>query len=279
MTRVGFKKVYSPGTFDNAALQALFGHISNTVIDAEFDLILNTTSAIDFIQYNGTPVPANDDVPHWAFEYQDNGSSGSLFAYAVHGSNFQDSAAYKRQIEVFNSAFSPAEEITVWFCADGIAGWWWLHAVKTNPASETGVQRLFAYAGTTSRRYPSDYHQGLCARYGIRGAEGLWLPPYALSVAGQVNEAPILKLWSPFGLGNVSNTRHPGSPMPRMAVPQFPCPDSDISACILGEFNEIFALTNGYASEEIVMPGWVAMIGDETEPHYAVPAPDQFDLL
>lgn len=64
--------------------------------------------------------------------------------------------------------------------------------------------------------------------------------------------------------------------MPKMAVPQFPNRDGDIGACILGEFNEILVLTDGYAQEETVVPGWVAMTGDEWDQPYAVPTPAQF---
>lgn len=73
--------------------------------------------------------------------------------------------------------------------------------------------------------------------------------------------------------------RHAGSPMPKMAVPQFPNRDGGISACVLGEFNEILILTDGYAAEEIVVPGWVAMVGDERDQPYAVPAPASFTVL
>jgi hypothetical protein len=64
-----------------------------------------------------------------------------------------------------------------------------------------------------------------------------------------------------------------------MAVPQFPNRDYDIAACILGEFNEILVLTDGYTQEESVIPGWVAMTGSEWNQPYAVPAPEAFTQL
>ena len=136
----------------------------------------------------------------------------------------------------------------------------------------------FAVAGATSRRYPSDTHQGLCARYGIWDAWGDWEPAYAKDEDGVIDTYPWTGTWSPFGEGWTFNgKRHAGSLVPKMAVPQFPNRDGGISACILGEFNEILVLTDGYAQEEVVVPGWIAMIGDEWDQPYAVPAPPQFD--
>jgi len=191
-------------------------------------------------------------------------------------------ATYAHSYTIVHSAWvgNPSPEITVWFAADGAAGWWWLHGVRADGNSATGVSMRFAAAGATSRRYPSDTHQGLCARYGIWDAWGNWEPAYAKDEDGVIDMYPWTGTWSPFGEGwGFNGKRHAGSPMPKMAVPQFPNRDGGISACILGEFNEILILTDGYAQEEVVVPGWIAMTGNEWDQSYAVPAPDSFTVL
>jgi hypothetical protein len=165
----------------------------------------------------------------------------------------------------------------VWFACDGLQGWWWLVGLAANGASISGYDIRFAYAGTTSRRYASDNFKGLCARYGIWDAFGNWYPPYALNETGTPVAGPWIGTWSPFGLGWSNNgQRHPGSVLPRMAVPQFPCRDEGITACVLGEFNEILILTDAYALEEAPIPGWIAFRGNAWNQPFALPAPDSF---
>lgn len=279
MARIGFKKIYAAGTFDNAAVETLFALLKTTVIDAGFNVLLDTVDGIDFIRMGSPAGTANDDIPHWAFEYIDQGSSGEIRAYSVYGNHYLDGGALTPMYTAVNSGWvgSPSPEMTLWFAADGAAGWWWLYCVQADAASATGVLRRFACAGTTSRRYPSDTHQGLCARYGVWNAWGEWKPAYVRNESGVINTSQVTGTWSPFGEGwGFNGRRHPGSPMPKMAVPQFPNRDGGISACILGEFNEILVLTDGYASEEIVVPGWIAMTGHENDQPYAVPAPAAF---
>jgi hypothetical protein len=278
MSRVGFKKTYPAGSFDKAAVETLFGHLKTYVIDAGFNVLLDTPTAVDFIRISSPAGTANDDVPHWAFEYLDQGSYGEIYAYPVYGNHFQDTAAYTHSYTVVNSGWV-SDEITLWFACDAAAGWWWLHATQVDPNSATGVLMRFACAGATSRRYPADTHQGLCARYGIWDPWGDWYPAYAVNEAGLLETWPWTGTWSPFGEGWTFNgQRHTGSPLPKMAVPQFPNRDGGVSACIFGEFNEILILTDGYASEEVVVPGWVAMVGDEWDQPYAVPAPASFTV-
>lgn len=280
MPRVGFKKTWAVGTFDKAAVQTLFGYFKTYVASAGFNVLLDTVDGIDFIRMGSPAGTADDDVPHWAFSFQDQDPYGAIFAYPVYGNDYLDANAYAHSYTIVHSGWvgSPSPEITVWFAADGAAGWWWLHASQVDTNSTTGVSMRFASAGATSRRYPSDTHQGLCARYGIWDAWGDWEPAYAKDEDGVIDIYPWTGTWSPFGEGwSFNGKRHAGSPMPKMAVPQFPNRDGGISACILGEFNEILILTDGYAQEEVVVPGWIAMIGDEWDQPYAVPAPAQFD--
>ena len=274
--RVGFKKTYPSGTFDRAAVEALYAHLRNYVVDAGFNVLFEIPTAVDFIRMGSPAGTANDDVPHWAFEYVDQGGYGAIRAYAVYGNHYLDATAYKNDYIIVNSGWVN-EEVTVWFACDGVAGWWWLHATQVDTNSVTGVSMRFAVAGTTSRRYPSDMHQGICSRYGIWDAWGDWEPAYSITEEGILELQPWTGTWSPFGEGWTFNgKRHPGSPLPKMAVPQFPNRDGGIGACILGEFNEILILSDGYAQEEIVVPGWVAMTGDGGDQPYAVPAPEQF---
>jgi hypothetical protein len=282
MARIGFKKVYAPTTFDKTAVETLFGHLKTYVIDAGFNVLLDIPTAVDFIRLGSPAGTANDDVPHWAFEYVDQGSYGEIRAYPVYGNDYLDEAAYQHPYTIVNSAWvnNPSPEMTFWFAADSVAGWWWLHGLQADEFSATGVSMRFACAGATSRRYPSDTNQGLCARYGIWDAWGDWEPAYATDETGAIDVYPWTGTWSPFGEGwDFNGKRHAGSPVPKMAVPQFPNRDGGISACVLGEFNEILILTDGYAAEEIVVPGWIAMTGDENDQPYAVPAPTSFTVL
>lgn len=279
MARVGFKKTWAAGTFDKAAVQTLFGHLKTYVTNAGFNVLLDTVDGIDFIRMGSPAGTADDDVPHWAFSFQDQDPYGAIFAYPVYGNDYLDEAAYAHSYDIVHSAWvgNPSPEMTIWFAADGAAGWWWMHGQVADDETSAGVSMLFPYAGVTTRRYAADTHQGLCARYGLR-SWGNWYPAYALDEEGNVVSDRHTNTWSPFGEGwDFNGKRHPGSPLPKMAVPQFPNRDGGISACILGEFNEILILTDGYAQEEVVVPGWIAMIGDEWDQPYAVPAPPQFD--
>jgi len=282
MARIGFKKTFAQGTFDKLAVEALFGHIKNTLVDAGFQVILDTEDAIDVMPMGADPAVANDDVPHWAIFYQDAGSTAYLRAAPVFGANYLDEDAFaSNEVELINPNWmdDPNAEITFWFAADGAAGWWWLHAISPDTNSSNGQNVIFGCAAVTSRRYPADQYQGLSTRYGLRDAWGQFYPAYALKEDGTLSRWPSTGTWSPFGTGWVFNgRRHPGSPLPRMAVPQFPSRDGDTAACIYGEFNEILVITDGYAQEEMVLPGWVAMTGDGQEDQpYAVPAPPQFN--
>ncbi len=280
--RVGFKKTIAAASFDKAAVESLFAHLKTFVVDAGFNVVLDTPTAIDFIQAGRLVGTAHDDVPHWAFEYVDQGSYGEIRAYPVYGNHYLDGAAYQHAYTLINSLWvsNPSPEISFWFAADSVAGWWWLHGLQADAASATGVSMLFASAGITSRRYPSDTHQGLCARYGIWDAWGDWEPAYARDENGVINTNPWTGTWSPFGEGwSFNGKRHSGSSLPKMAVPQFPNRDGGITACVLGEFNEILILSDGYALEEEVVPGWIAMTGSEQDQPYAVPAPVQFTVL
>lgn len=283
MARVGFKKTWAAGTFDNAAVQALFGYIKTFVANAGFNVLLNASDGIDFIRTGSPAGTANDDVPHWAFSFQDQSPYVAISAHAVYGNDYLDPNAYASSSTIVHSGWAAgvSNDITVWFAADGVAGWWWLHATEVDTRSSTGMSMIiFAAAGATSRRYPSDTHQGLCARYGIRDALGNWSPAYARDGYGNINIYAHTGAWSPFGDGAHFNAkRHAGSPIPKMAVPQFPSCSGGISACILGEFNEILILTDGYTQEEVVVPGWVAMIGGDADQPYAVPSPESFTVL
>lgn len=282
MARVGFKKTWPEGTFDNNAVRTLFIHMNTYVKNAGFNVLIDDPYNIDFIRMGAPAGTADDDIQHWALSFSDQDPYGVIRAHSVYGNDYIDANAYVNSYTIVHSSWAgnPTPEITVWFAADGVAGWWWMHVNKVDTNSATGVSMLFTAAGTTSRRYPSDMHKGVCARYGVRTALGDWNPAYAKDENGEINIQPWAGTWSPFGEGwSFNGKRHAGSPMPKMAVPQFPNRDGGISACILGELNEILILTDGYAQEEVVAPGWIAMIGDEWQQPYAVPAPDSFDVL
>lgn len=273
MARVGFKKTFAAGTFDKAAVQTLFGHIKTYVTNAGFNILLDTASEIDIIRMGAQAGTAHDDIPHWAFTLYEDNTNGGILAYPVYGNNYLDANSRGFPFVDSRAAGDPPQEFTIWFAADGAAGWWWVCLKMVTPSSSNGVSTISACAGTTTRRYPSDTHQGLCARYGIWYASGSWCPAYSTDSSGARNDAPWTSTWSPLGKGGgLSFKRHPGSPLQKMAVPQFPCREDGISACILGEFNEILAITDGYAHEEVVVPGWIALTGgDSDQPYVSCP--------
>lgn len=279
MARIGFKRDYPAGTFNMASVQALFLDIKSALIAAEFNVQLDTPLETDVLRMAATPGTRDDDVPHWAFVFNDWGESVDITAHAVYGENYQDAAGYNSTSTILHSGWfaAPAPEIRVWFACDGLQGWWYLVGLVANGESVSGFDIRFAYAGTTSRRYASDNFKGLCGRYGIWDSWGNWYPPYATDENGNQVAGPWVGTWSPFGEGWSNNgQRHPGSALPRMAVPQFPNRDGGITACVLGEFNEILILTDGYALEEAPIPGWIAFKGDAWNQPFALPAPDSF---
>ena len=265
MARIGFKRDYAAGTFNMASVQALFMDIKAALIAAEFSVQMDTASEMDVLRLAAPAGTMDDDVPHWAFVYNDWEAYVGITAYAVYGENYLDAAGFNASNTILNSSVipDPSPEVHLWFACDGLAGWWWFVGLVANVESPSGYDIRFAYAGTTSRRYPSDNYKGLCARYGIWDNWGDWSPPYAFNETGDQVAAPWTGTWSPFGEGWSHNgQRHPGSTLPRMAVPQFPSRDQGITACVLGEFNEILILTDGFALEEAPIPGWISFRGN-----------------
>lgn len=276
MSRVGFKKVIAATAFDNAALQSLFSDMRSYIVSAGFEIIENVTNDIEFTQAGSVAGVIDDDVPHWWISSVGN----QLNATSIYGVDRGDQAAYQGQQDspslVENTALT---EMTVHFAADGIGGWWWLHVA----VADQGLFSMhFARAGTTSRRYPVDHTKGLVSRYGIRTLSGSWYPPYGVSDGGVTTAGPFFEYWSPLGPGaGWASVRHQGSPLPRLAVPEYPHPGgwNQNTACLLGEFNEILALTDGYTHAEAFAPGWVALVGVGTQRPYAALAPTTFTVL
>ena len=281
MARIGFKKHYAAGTFDKAAILEIFNHFKAAVVDAGFTIILNTDTAIDFLR-TGSPVgTANDDIQHWALSYEDLGTYCRINSYSVFGHDYMDAGAYAHNYTlVYSGWMTEPPELTAWFAADGVEGWWWLNVITVNPSSATGYEIRIIAVGASSRRYPSDMNKGLCARYGIWDNWGDWEPAYATDEFGLITVSPWTGTWSPFGEGWTNNSiRHPGSPIGKMAVPMFPNRDGGITACVLGEFREILILTDGYVSGEAPFPGWIAFTGSDRDQPFALPAPNSFTVL
>lgn len=277
MARVGFSRSYAAGAFDGAAVQALFGDIKTYLFGAGFDVVINEAEAVDVIR-KGTPAgTVDDDVPHWALTLSGKSGNATIKAVAVHGVNYLDAnARAANELSIVDNTYVQSA-LTVLFAADGVAGWWWLHGLADFEYSATGKMRVFGAIGATTRRYSVDRYQGLASRYGILDPNGGFYPAYAMGKSGTITAMPSLNIWSPFGGGGQFNAqRHPGSPLPRMAVPAFPSRQDD-SACIYGEFNEFMVITDGYVHEEIVMPGWIALACADFQQPYAVPAPESFD--
>ncbi len=279
MAWIGFKKTYAPGAFDNAAVLALFDLLKSTLVTAGFSVKLDTPTLLEVIQAGATT--QTDDTPHWAFEVMGDATSAAIQTHIVHGVDFNDPDAIYRQYFVCGGEIDAPETI-VWFAANGVTGGWWLYSIDRPEGypDNNGNRFKFCRAGATSRRYLADTHQGLCARYGMWDPYGDWEPAYARNVWGDIDTTPWTGTWSPLGEGWSNNgLRHPASPLPKLALPQFPNRDGGITACVLGELNEILALTDGYALEEVVAPGWIALITDQWSQPFAVPAPDSFTLL
>lgn len=276
MARVGFKKTIGAGNFDTAALQALFADMRSYIVSAGFEIIENAANDIEFTQAGAPANVVDDDVPHWWIS----SASNFLNAKSVHGADRTHQLAYLGNQDQPLQAGTYAD-LTAHFVADGMGGWWWLHVAEADQGQSSGFSKKFAMAGATSRRYPVDHCNGLVARYGVRMA-GYWFPPYSVDSGGTIWAGPFYGTWSPLGPGEGNlRVRHQGSPLARVAVPQYPHPGGwdGMTACVLGELNEILALTDGYTHEEVIAPGWVAMVGGNTESAYAALAPSSFDVL
>jgi len=143
MPRAGFKKTWAAGTFDKAAVQALFGHIKTFVANAGFNVLLDTIDGIDFIRMGSPAGTADDDIPHWAFSFQDQDPYGAIFAYPVYGNDYLDEAAYAHSYTIVHSAWvgNPSPEMTVWFAADGFA------ILAPHRAQNSAIRGLLAERG------------------------------------------------------------------------------------------------------------------------------------
>lgn len=279
MARVGFKKTYPMGSFDANAVSALFSLLRAAIIDAGFKINIDEPATLDFSRADTVTGMAHDDVPHWALTLTAESTQTTLTAHSIFGAHLHAEGvlSHDNRVAAGSSPPAPSPDFILWFAADGGAGWWWSHINVADANSPTGASFAFACAGVTSRRYPSDLHQGLSARYGLRTLNGDWYPVYARNENGAIVTGPWTASWSPFGMGWAnSSTRHNGSALPKMAVPQFPARDGGITACIFGEYNEIMTLTDGYTNEERVLPGWMALVGNTNNQPYAVPAPEVF---
>lgn len=280
--RVGFKRTYAEGAFDFAAVQTLFADMKAAFIAAGFTVVLDTPTELDVLRLGAQPGTMDDDVPHWAIVFNDSNPQAGIQAYAAYGADYMDGNGYSSSNTLLDTGWlgQPTPEVRLWFACDGYAGWWWLVGLAANAESPSGYDLRFCMAGTTSRRYPSDQFKGLCARYGLWDDWGDWNPAYAVDADGNQVGGPWTGTWSPFGEGWSNNgQRHAGSVLPKMAVPQFPNRDSGITACVLGEFNEVLILTDGYALEEVPVPGWIAFKGNQWDQPFALPAPDNFDFV
>jgi len=282
MARIGFKKVYAPATFDKAAMLEIFNAMKSWVINAGFTVVLDTATAIDFLRMGSPAGTAHDDIPHWALVYEDLGSYSRIYASAVFGHDYLDVGAFCQPYTIASTNWlnSPAPEITLWFAVDAVEGWWWLNGTIVRADSPSGHEIKFCGVGASTRRYPADMNQGLCSRYGVWDDWGDWCAAYTRDETGVQYASPWAGTWSVFGEGWTYNSiRHPGSPLGKMAVPQFPNRDGGFTASVLGEFREILVLTDGYVSGEAPLPGWIAFVGNERDQPYAVPAPDSFTVL
>lgn len=279
MARVGFKKTFAAGSFDASAIASLFILLRNLISQAGFKINTDTDTTLDFSRADAQSGEACDDLPHWAFTLTQTSSHTTLTAHSVFGDHVNAEGALSHSSVLAAGGTTPVSlpEFTLWFAADGGGGWWWCHINMADANSSTGESFAFVCAGVTSRRYPADLHQGLCARYGLRTLHGDWYPVYGHDENGTLVTGPWTASWSPFGMSWANNSiRHAGSSLPKMAVPQFPARDGGITACLFGEYNEIMVLTNGYANEERVLPGWMALVGNDNNQPYAVPAPEIF---
>lgn len=275
MARIGFKKSYPAGTFDEVLQQDLFDQLKLHLIAADFKVLLDTPTAIDFIQAGAALNAAHDDVPHWGLELFDDGGDFLFTPYAVYGTTLDDPSVRRKQDQVGNWNVAPARAtngITFWFAADGAAGWWWLYSEEQ---FDTGLQTNYVL-GATCRRYPADCYQGLSTRYGLL-CNGTFSPAYVTdATTGDSANNITFGLWSPL---NGDYLRHAASPLPRLAVPCFPSGGgNNATAHLFGEFNELLHLTSGYATEDTPLPGWIALDTTGWQP-FAFPAPETFSLL
>lgn len=275
MARIGFKHLWDAGVFDDTAVADLFVAMANTLTTAGFRIADSTATRIGVLRSDAAPGVTDDDTPHWLFEL----SSGSIQVTALKGVSAEDPQAHRILSMVVNSLSGYPSPTRVGFAADGREGWWWLHISHPVNDSPSGFSTLMLTVGTTLRRHPVDRYPGLAARFGLFDGTSFKLPfyrdPSGFANAGEFNTG------SPLGrLGNGAGTRHVGSPLPRMAVPIYPMHDSQ-TACVLGELDAAMLLTDGYAMEETVMPGWVAWVGNPAaaQSSFALPAPDVFGSL
>lgn len=283
MSRVGFKKIIAAGNFTSGALSTLKADIKTYIVNAGFAVLTNNANEIDFMQAGFGAAEYGDDIPRWYV-----GTSSAIAPQAYLGPDFLDMATEFSGNAASLNFDAGLPEIVIHFAADGAQGWWWLHVAKEDNAQASGYTHHFGVGGATSRRYPADNHQGLCNRYGILGMTGtdagVWFPPVLLddtgaAVAGSVD----VVAWSPLtgeGYG-FARKRHTGSPLPKMAVPLYPCASSwgGITAFVLGELNEFMVLTDGYSLGEVIAPGWAALVGQDGAWALAALAPDTFTVL
>lgn len=288
MSRVGFKKIIAANAFDNAAVDALATNIKTYIVNAGFGIVLNSVDEIDFKLAGVGAAEYGDDIPRWYLDTPSGSNPRSIDFHAYRGVSALDQNAVWDGGNASLAANTGLPQITVHFAADGSEGWWWLHVAKVDGAQASGYSTHVAVMGARSRRYPADNHQGLCSRYGVLELSGInagvWWPPYVMGDTGSEIEGPnTFFTWSPLtgeGWGS-SRTRHTGSPLQKLAAPAYPCSagSNGDSEHLLGEYSEVLFLTDGYAHEEVVAAGWVAMVGANNATRYAAQSPTSFTLL
>ena len=276
MSLLGFKKSYTAGTFDAAAVVALFANIKTYITNAGFNVIINDATRIDFYKEGTASGTVTDDDNHFAIELV---SSTYLDWTPVYGTSLDDVNAKTYVRQAVYPDIGGTDPIDCHFICDSQRGFVLLHFCKPGATSERSMYESGILTGT--RRHASDLYQGAVGRYGIWVPWGAFRTAYGIFSDGTEDTTMVMDVWTPLGSqDSVLGYREPASTFPDGMFPCVPnVAVNSYTAHIFGEIENVMQLTKGYAYEAEPVPGWIAFTGDEADNDFAVPKPAVIDVL
>ena len=276
MSFLGFQKTYTAGTFDAAACTALFGSIKTYLVNAGFNVQINTATAIDFYPAGVATGTIDDDLPHFAIV---DDTLGVLTAYSVYGADYADVGAKNYSESAINITWPDAlKDLTVYFFCNAQTGFVHFHADQPGDILPKTMVGMCSF--TKTKRYPADLSKGVACRYGIWSVWNNFGLSYMTDLDGVELTNTSTNTFSPLGDGRAESGWIPvGHPVAPMVVNSIPASGLDIAACVFGECEHVYIATKNWTQGDAPAPGLFVFTGDDVDPDYAVSRPVTIDVI